>query len=411
MKYLFAIIFLFVYTAKSQDICKDYRIYDGDEPLFSIGIDTTFNWWAITNPTTDRYRLIINGGESGLFSKVEKPVFSYDGFKWGSFVIDQGVTTLLTNDSTIFLYASEPGEIKFSSITNQLVYSYRRGSIEYAVLPGRTVEMMNKSGGYYVNQNATRIAYPVKRGSSYAININGRESTLYDRVLPFGFDVENKFIYAAYLGNGWQVYADNKTVSEIYPDIYEFAINREGTCYAFACRTFTGRQQVVLYSNELYEPIISKQYEAVNNLVLHPYYAISGFSSIFQTIRYVSMNSAEYFAGVQPGPPQFTYDGDELYFISCDIDCFMYLNGKRYNMKIRLEPGGQIAVAPGTKTLAYTTNTSLMVYYLETHALHSGMMADFVTPARFNRFDNRYEALGVINNRIYLMTCAAPKRF
>ncbi|MBX3045264.1 MAG: hypothetical protein KIT33_10615 [Candidatus Kapabacteria bacterium] len=402
---------LSVSFVNSQDICRDFRIYNGEEPLYNFGMDTTFNWWAITTPTTDRQRLIVNGEESHIYNSVSPPVFSYDGLSWATFAIDQGVTTLLMRDTAIFLFASEPGSILYSSMTNQLVYTYLKGDIEYAVMPGKTIDMLNKSGPLVINQNATRFAYPVKRGSSFSMMINGRETTVFDRIMPVGFNIENKFVYAAYGGNGWQIYEDERTVSEIYPDLYEFAINREGTVYAFTVRSFNGRHQTLTFSSEYYEPVISKQYEMVNNLVLHPYLALTGFSAVFQTIRYVGLNSAEYFAGVQPGPPRFSWDGEELYFMSCDLDCFVNINGRRFNMKIRLEPGNMIALAPGTRTVAYSTSTSLMVYFLETGMIHSGMMADYVSQPRFNRFDNRYEALGVIGSRLYLLTCAPPKKY
>ncbi|MDX9790056.1 MAG: hypothetical protein RBT61_04445 [Candidatus Kapabacteria bacterium] len=404
-------IMISVYKSLSQDICKDYRIYDGAETIYNFGLDTTFNWWAITSPTTDRQRLIVNGEESIVYNSVLPPVFSYDGLQWAAFADDQGVTTLLTRDSAVFLFASEPGEILYSSITNQLVYSYIQGSIETLVLPNRKVDMTNKIGPVKVNQNASGYAYTVKRGSMVSVNINGKETTTYDRVNPVGFNIENKFVYAAYIGNGWQIYENEDPVSEIYPDLYEHAINREGTVYAFTVRSFNGRHQTVTISSEYYEPLISKQYEMVNNLTLHPYLPLVGYSSIFQTVRYVGMNSAEYFAGIQPGKPMFSWDGDEMFFVSCDLDCFVNINGRRYNTKIRLDPSLPIALAPGTKTIAYTTNASLMVYFLETGVLHSGMMADYVGEVRYNRFDNRYEAIGVISNRLYLMTCTPPRRY
>jgi hypothetical protein len=411
LKTIFILIILFVVSSNSQELCRDYRLYDGGETLFNYGMDTTFNWWAITTPTPNRQRLIVNGEESQIYSSVNPPVFSYDGLAWATFGIDQGVTTLLTRDTTIFLFASEPGEILFSSISDELVYTYKKGDLEYAVLPNRTIEMLNKSGNLFVNQNATKYAYSTKRGSSFSLIINGKETTIYDRIIPIGFNIENQFVYAAFSGNGWQVYADNKTISEIYPDFYEYAINREGTVIAFNVRSFNSRQLCITISHEYYEPLISKQYESVSNLALHPYLALVGFSATFQTNRYVAINSAEYFAGIRPGPPKFTYDGDELYFMSCDMDCFMNINGKRYTLKIVLEPGNQIAVAPGTKTFAYSTSSSMMLYFLETGAIHSGMMVDYITAPRYNRFDKRYEAIGSISNRLYMLTCTPPERF
>lgn len=412
LKYLYILFFLLLTKQiNSQEICKDFRIYDGEEIVHNFGMDTTFNWWAITTPTTERQRLIVNGEESAIFNSVNPPTFACDGLAWATFAVDQGVTTLLQRDTSIFIFAAEPGEILFSSMTHELVYTYVKGDIETAVMPNKKFDMMNKSGQLFINQNATRYAYPMRRGSSFSMMINGKETTIYDRIIPVGFNFENKFVYAGLSGNGWQIYENEKTVSDIFPAVYEHAINREGTVYAFTVRSFNGRHQTITYSAEYYEPLISKQYEMVNNLTIHPYLALTGFSAVFQTIRYVGMNTAEYFAGIQPGPPEFSYDGDEMYFMSCDLDCFVNINGRRFNMKIRLDPSVPLALAPQTKTIAYTTTTSLMVYFLETGAIHSGMMADYVSAPRFNRFDNRYEAIGVIGSRLYLLTCSPPKSY
>lgn len=412
LKYLYILFFLLLTKQiNSQEICKDFRIYDGEEIVHNFGMDTTFNWWAITTPTTERQRLIVNGEESTIFNSVNPPTFSCDGLAWATFAVDQGVTTLLQRDTSIFIFAAEPGEILFSSMTHELVYTYVKGDIETAVMPNKKFDMMNKSGQLFINQNATRYAYPMRRGSSFSMMINGNETTIYDRIIPVGFNFENKFVYAGLSGNGWQIYENETTVSDIFPAVYEHAINREGTVYAFTVRSFNGRHQTITYSAEYYEPLISKQYEMVNNLTIHPYLALTGFSAVFQTIRYVGMNTAEYFAGIQPGPPEFSYDGEEMFFMSCDLDCFVNINGRRFNMKIRLDPSVPLALAPQTKTIAYTTTTSLMVYFLETGAIHSGMMADYVSTPRFNRFDNRYEAIGVIGSRLYLLTCSPPKSY
>lgn len=409
-RYIIIFIFFIIPIANSQEICRDYRIYDGDEPLNNFGMDTTFNWWAITQPTTDKYRLIINGAESDLFNNIKKPVFSHDGYDWATFVIDQGTTALLSSDTSFYIYSADPGEILFSSISDELVYTYFKGSIEYAVMPQKTIEMINKIGNLYVNQNANIYAYVARQGSSYSLNINGINTTTYEKIIPVGFDIENRFIYAAFLGNGWQIYANNKTISDIYPDIYETAINREGTCYAFAVRSFTTRQQILLYSHEYFEPIISEQYESVSNIVLHPTLALIGYSASYQNTRYVNMNSAEYFGGIRPGAPRFTFDGEDFYFLSCDMDCFFNLNGRRYDIKVYIEPESPVAVAPRSRTFAYTTSSSMMVYFLETGALHSGMMVDFTIAPRYNHFDKRYETIGAIGNRLYLLTCAPPIR-
>jgi hypothetical protein len=37
--------------------------------------------------------------------------------------------------------------------------------------------------------------------------------------------------------------------------------------------------------------------------------------------------------------------------------------------------------------------------------MRSGMMTNETLNPRYNRFNDRYETLGIINNRLYLLTC------
>ena len=94
-----------------------------------------------------------------------------------------------------------------------------------------------------------------------------------------------------------------------------------------------------------------------------------------------------------------------MYFIGCDIDCFVSVNGKRYDVSNSVDVSQNIVIAPGTETIAYTTSSSLVVKSLTSKNLNAGMMVDSITKPRYNWRSQKYEALGMINNKLYLLTC------
>jgi hypothetical protein len=146
-------------------------------------------------------------------------------------------------------------------------------------------------------------------------------------------------------------------------------------------------------------------YDAASGLALHPTVSLYSYLAERNLVKYIVFNSAEYPGGRINGYPKFTYDGDELYYISCDIDCYIGVNGKNNLLNTNMEVGMDIAIAPGTQTYSYATSSTLVVAKFDSKGLTAGMMVDYTISPRYNRFEKRYETLGVINNKLYLMTC------
>ncbi|MFM7774332.1 MAG: hypothetical protein ACKO9V_05730, partial [Candidatus Kapaibacterium sp.] len=60
---------------------------------------------------------------------------------------------------------------------------------------------------------------------------------------------------------------------------------------------------------------------------------------------------------------------------------------------------------PGSSTYAMSTLTSLVVRELERKDIAVGTMCEETSKPRYNRKTRRYEALGRINQRLYLLNC------
>lgn len=392
---------------QSQDrLCYDYILLDGYEPLEVYGMDSTSNWWAITAPFSNRKRLIVNGEESDSYNQIQFPVFSYDGTKWAAFVENNGTWEIITESGKLDVMATDPGELVYSGISNDLIYSYFEASLEYIVTKNRTFQVMNRTGKLYPDLYGNKVAFMGYQGRQLILNVNGKQYLNYEDVMPIGFWTDGSFMYAAQVGNGWEVYRGDEVISEQFLTISDTKINRFGTVAAIAGMTMGRLSVAVLFADNYYEEQYSDYFDSISGLALHPDAPMMAFAATKYMANYIVLNSARYDGGEFMGIPRFSYDGSELYYIGCDaIDCFININGKRLPIYQQFGLDENFAVAPGTETMAYSTNANLIVRNISTKMLHAGMMTDEMGPPRYNWREERYEALGAINNRLFLLTC------
>ncbi len=397
---------LFISENVFSQRCGEQQIWDGSEKVVSYGIDTTGNWWVITQPFSNQYRLIVNGNQSDLALKVDGLTFSNDGKKWAAFTSEKEKLYLFTNEGKITLPSlSMSGMLAYTPNSEILCYSYKREDIETVVVGKKKFDVMNGTGEYFLSYTGDRVALLGKLSSGYVMNINGVESPLYDKIKPFGFWNDGQFIFAGKSGTTWQIFKGSKSISDKYKDITEVAINIYGTVAAAIVVLPSGRKSSVLISDEYYEPLLGKEYEQAYDLVLHPEFSLIGYRAVDNGRNIVVLNSVEYAGGEYSSKPFFTYDGSELCFLGCNNDCFINVNGRNYPILNELTLNSVYAKKPNSETVAYTTSTSLIVRDLQFSTLYAGKMVDEVSTPIYNWKLNRYEAIGRISDRLYLMYC------
>ncbi len=165
---------------------NDKMLLVGSETLVQFGMDTTGNWWAVTQPCSTQYRAVINGWESSAYLELTGLKFSASGTKWAFFGYDNSGWDVVSVDTVINLNASAVGEIHFSSVNSKLSYSYTDAGQEYIILGDKKISTYSRTGSYYINPLGNRYAYISQRGSSYVININGKETQTFDQIRPIG---------------------------------------------------------------------------------------------------------------------------------------------------------------------------------------------------------------------------------
>lgn len=391
--------------SQSADKCKDYLAFSSPEEIKAFGIDTTGHWFAVASNISGNYRLVIDGKETGVFREIKQVTFSNDGSKWSCFAKDNVRWYVISNDTTIEIPSSDVGELAYSPDSRALVYSYFEGENEVIVLQNRKINVLNRIGHFYPGFGGNTISFLGIRGEDTVININGTESQPFEAILPMGYWQDGQMVYAAKNGGYWVVYKNLTSISESYQEITEAKINIFGTAAAVLARQMSGNYISVIFSDEYYDPLVSKPYDYANALVLHPNLPMAAFRANVNTNNFIVLSNTDFYGGQTAGYPFFSYDGSELYFFGCDIDCFANINGKKYTINSQIDLLSTYAMKPDSRTVAYATSTSMIVRDLEKDQLYAGMMVDEMSPPIYNWRNKRYEALGKINQRLYLLTC------
>jgi len=398
------IVFIFVSSIKAN-VCSEKMIYDGFENVIDIGIDTTGHYWILTQPSEGYVRLIVDGNQSDQYKEIRGLTFSNDGKRWACFVRDNVTWKVMTNDTIMELFCDNVVNIGFSPNSEVLYYAYKEGSEISFVIGRKKVRGTGATGDIYLSWGAERYAIGAHRGDKYIYQVNGWETPPYEEINPLGFWNDGSFIYIVKIGNNWEIYKDKESISESFMNISEYAMNIWGTAAGFLARRSQSTSVGVLMSDEYYEPLITKSYESVSDLALHPSIDLMAFKARYNNSDMIVMSSTEYAGGQQTGPPQWTHDGSQLVFSACATDCFINVDGRRYNLNQMFDLPTDYAHKPHSKTIAYSTSTSLVVRNLESKALYAGKMMDYIIKPIFSWRHDVYLTLGVIQNRVYLMKC------
>lgn len=414
-KVVISLFFLSTLTFLSQQ-CFDEIVLDGSEKIDKYGIDSTGNWWAITRPYTNRFRLYLNGKQSDIFSGIQDLKFSRDGNRWACYAKDDGnYWHLLTNDTTLYLKAFRVGQLFFTPDSKNLFFTYTTegrqsisGKIDIAgkVTFGTSKELdIPDVTTLYISADSKRKAVVTKRDGGTYVRIGNDQGPRFDAVKAIGYWNDGSFIYAAKLGNSWEIYKNRESISEPFNKIIDSKMNPEGTIAAIAIERTKSEQIVLTLNDKYYEPLVSKVYDWVGNITINPILEMVAFKAKKNNSYYIVYSNTEYISGANSTNPLFTYDGKDIYFVGCDLDCYVNINGRKYSLNSEVDLKGNFVKKSGEPSIAYTTSSALVIRNLEKNTLSASKMMDKMSEPIYNWKKQRYEALGILGERLYFIYC------
>ena len=388
---------------------EEELLLDGLDSLVSFGIDTTGYWWAATMPFKDRYRIYIDDFQSDVYEDVMDLQISPDGIQWAFWGINSGTVHLIRKDEfenmDIFpVTATDVGDIVYSPDGSQFAYSFFQGDNEIINLPFREISVINRHSKLFIDNAGKQFAFVGARGDKYVMNVNGKESTTFDKIMPIGFWHKGSFIYAGFNGSSWEIINGNKTIGKSYWRILEVEINKYGTVMAVLVQLISGRCMAITFSDEYYEPIYGRTYDDAKGLTLHPTDVLIGYGAKEHSKNYILLNGTEYYCPTDDiGSPYYSHNGEELIFIGMgEYGRYISVNGNRTDIRIGLDGQDRVAKKPKSTTISFSSSVSLCLYDYEKNTLKSGNMYDYLCQPIYNRRNNSYETLAKIYNRLYL---------
>ena len=412
--FFLCIVLVFLSLSSGGNIIKlkanfaEYMLLDGSEKLLSYGQDTTGNWWAITEPFSKKYRVIVNSYESEIYDNAYGLVFSPDGESWSYFASVGGSIYISTNhEDSLLNSATNFGEIAYSPDGFYRAFSYFVSNIEIISLPfNREIQTQNRVRNLYISNTGAEYAFVNKRLDKEIINITGVESTTYDEIIPIGFWSSGEFIYAARNGDIWEIIKGAEIMGDTYSKIISAKVNKYGTVLAVLVQLFTGQSMSIVFSDEYREPIYGKSYIFSWGLALHPSDVLIGFAATDGNRNFVLQNSTEYYANGDFGDPFYTHDGSELVFAGRgDFNPYININGRKFDIYTDFSPDAVIAKKPKNSTFAYSTNSTMLVQYYEKKEFYTGFMTDRTSETIYNWREGAYQTLGDIRDRLYMIRC------
>ncbi len=386
--------------------CKDFLVFDGSEEVSSFGMDTTGNWWIVTKPFQSEFRLIISGYRTETYKEIRNLTFSPDGTRWIFLGRTATNWNFVSSDTMFPIFAEEIVSTGFSQNSENYFLAYKNGIETTILYKEKKINITNFTGKIFFNFDGSLISFVVSFGKMFSLIIPGRfQSDKFDNIIPLGFWFDDDFIFAGKKGNFWQIFKNKTPLTEEFIQLIDMKINLSGTNAVFVIKRNQNDVVSVLYSQKFAEPIFSKSYDYIGKTKLHPEEPLATFFATKELNKFIVYGNVEYSIGEYDIEPFFVYDGSEIYYCFCNIDCYFYVDGRRYTFPGGIACSNQIARKPKTNTIAFSNYTSLVLLDYLLNIQYSGMMVDKIIPPIFNWKKNRYETLGEINNKIYLLTC------
>ncbi|MFN8359189.1 MAG: hypothetical protein U0264_04680 [Candidatus Kapaibacterium sp.] len=397
-------LILALVTSATADKCRYEILLGGADSVVLFNLDTTDHWWAITKPFSGAYSLIIDGETSPkVYEDLRPPVFSPNGNGWAAFVRVATGWQLLTADSVIPIECTDVGDIEIGQ-SGEMSYSYLEGNTEVIVFRGKSYRVQQRLSRLHVSPDGTSMACVIgKIGGQYLLTSSG-EGPQFDEIKLAGIWYDGTTCYAGRQGTQWKVYRGTEAVSGVCENVAELTMNPFGTVAAAVCNQ-PQSSQAFLYSDDYTEPLESKRYDVITNLVLHPNAALMGFRGVVNSVAHMVLNRTEYDGGKETSAPFFTHDGSEFVYCGFDTEFFISINGKKYVQNSAINLNQPCAVMPKGNTYAVATSTGMVVRELEKSYSYSGKMVDGVEPPIYSWRHGEYESLGMIGNKVILLKC------
>lgn len=397
-------LFIVSNSLYSQD-CTDKLLLDGTMTVVQAEIDTTGHWWAIARQTEGLNVLIVDGIHYGPFERITLPKISFDGSAWAAGVQILGRWNILTRDGFQDLDGDVLQYVFFPSQSSVLWWYQRNGDDRKIANSERYFSCVTEPKQVSADATGANVAWTEHRNSRQILMLNGRDVAVAEDIKLAGLNAAGDPVYATRNGPRWTVYFGDREIAGSISTISSITLNATGTFVSWTGTDGSGAGRIAVYSEDMFEPWLSKPLEAVYGIVGAPFDPMVSAITVRNGRRVVNYMGAEYPAGVETGPLAFSHDGAVLAFAGLDGDFFVSINGKRNIIRGAASLESPLAIATDGASVGWASVTTLAYVNLEFNVLRLGRMCDQMGNVIYDRRTRSYKGLGYVTGRLYMLEC------
>lgn len=397
--------FISTNTLKAQ--CSDEVVWAEPEELLDLGIDSTGHWWVLSAPFQDFKTITIDGIKYGPFNDIHSLTFHRSGETW-AFIARSILKSLIVTPDGIREFIPRIDSVFFPTESEELWWiesvgidrKLTNGSKEFAItFPVKAVALHSQA---YV------VSWVEQRPGVEVLMRNGEEVARGDDVQLAGIWLDGTCVYAVGLSGRWSIWSGDTEHSSNLANVKSLSTNYLGTVMAWAEYYLSTGPRVKMFSSDMIRAWESPTLENIQGpVVLSPQDELLAFKARRVGRSLVYFNGAEYPAGERAGTPFFSNDGSVMAYATENAGNYIAINGKLFLLKSGAPVNIDVAVSPSGEQASWSTSSTILLEDLEFNVLRTGRMCDKTTRAVYSGRDETFKALGVITNRVYLMSCTA----
>ncbi len=391
---------------------EEQQIFSGGEKILRFGLDTTSNWWILTQPYERYMRLYVNGFRTPEAEYILPPVFSPDGLHWGTVVYMQDAVSLWLDGQPLALNYQAAYDMQFADdgrTTSVIGYvGGQKELVRFQFQNGRWVQSavlplpQAFKGSLVQDRFLTKFLYVVAEGSQVSLVAEQQQLGPFDQIQHVHWWQDSIPLFAARTGKWWTVYLGENPLLTGVDTVLSMQLNRQRRIAVIVYKRYQLYYIVKLNADGTVQQ--TQGWDKVEDCWLHPSATFYGALVQWRNQHYFLLDGTRYPLQPRHTKLQMLYNGEGYYCLECRQWCDLLLNGDR--VRLQMQVGTQLrsfVYLPQYEAFAYVNGPNFYVHSLQSKQTVLSYQYDQFSPIVFNWYTGAVEVLARRGNLLYLV--------
>jgi len=316
---------------------EERQVFGGEETVLRFGLDSTSNWWILTQPYERYMRLYVNGYKSAEAEYIMRPVFSPDGLHWGTVTYFQNTVSVLLDGQTLELAYTVAYDLQFADdgmIASVIGYiGGQRELVRFQFADGEWKQKEAVSlpqafeGSIVQDRSLTRFLCRVSEGNQFSVLMGDRSFGPFDQIHHLRWWQDSLPLFAARNGDWWAVYLGSEPILSSIDTVFSIQLNRDRSVAVIVYKRYQLSYIAKLAPDGQLQQ--TQGWDKVEDVKLHPSSAVYGALVQWRNQHYFLLDGTRYPVRPQHTKLQMLYDGSGYYCLECRQLCDLMVNGER----------------------------------------------------------------------------------